>query len=188
MNDALFFFLLGVALMAALVLLRRRLADFPAQRAEDYVGEAPTFDMRRHLNGPMHCVGAIFGPLGRVTSTFTAEFNANWKGDVCTIEERFTYHDGTVQEREWTLEMTGEDSFDALAEDVPGTGKGHVAGPTVLFRYPITLPQDSGGHTLSALDCMYLAPDGTVVNRSQFRKFGFRVAELVATISKKEAA
>ncbi|MEM7321134.1 MAG: DUF3833 family protein, partial [Pseudomonadota bacterium] len=31
-------------------------------------------------------------------------------------------------------------------------------------------------------DWMYLAPNGTIVNRSQFRKFGIQVAELVATM------
>jgi len=31
-------------------------------------------------------------------------------------------------------------------------------------------------------DWMYLAPNGVVVNRSQFRKFGIKVAELVATM------
>jgi hypothetical protein len=29
---------------------------------------------------------------------------------------------------------------------------------------------------------MYLAPNGNIVNRSQFRKFGIKVAELVATM------
>jgi hypothetical protein len=29
---------------------------------------------------------------------------------------------------------------------------------------------------------MYLMPNGTIINRSQFRKFGIKVAELVATM------
>jgi hypothetical protein len=34
---------------------------------------------------------------------------------------------------------------------------------------------------------MYLTPGGAVVNRSQFRKFGIKVAELVATMRRVEA-
>jgi hypothetical protein len=34
---------------------------------------------------------------------------------------------------------------------------------------------------------MYLTPGGVIVNRSQFRKFGIRVAELVATMRKVDA-
>jgi hypothetical protein len=41
---------------------------------------------------------------------------------------------------------------------------------------------------LDATDWMYLVDNGTIMNRSQFRKFGFTVAELVATMRKKDAA
>ena len=54
--------------------------------------------------------------------------------------------------------------------------------------YRLRLPEESGGHVLDAVDWMYLTPNGTVVNRSQFRKFGIKVAELVATMRRKEAA
>ena len=39
---------------------------------------------------------------------------------------------------------------------------------------------------LDVVDWMYLTPDGTIMNRSQFRKFGIKVAELVATLRPKE--
>ena len=44
------------------------------------------------------------------------------------------------------------------------------------------LPQDAGGHTLDTTDWMYLMSNGSIMNRSQFRKFGIKVAELVATM------
>jgi hypothetical protein len=39
---------------------------------------------------------------------------------------------------------------------------------------------------LDTVDWMYLAPNGAIMNRSQFRKFGFTVAELVATMRPRE--
>ena len=186
MSDAAFFFLFGAGLVGFLLWLRRRFADFMGQSADDYAEEYPQLDMREHLNGQMICDGVIFGPLGRVTSTFNAEFDITWDGTTCTIKEEFHYHDGSTQNREWKIELDGGGNFEAWADDVPGKGYGEVAGPAILFNYPITLPAESGGHTLKAFDCMYLTKSGTIVNRSQFRKFGFRVAELVATIRKKE--
>ncbi len=38
------------------------------------------------------------------------------------------------------------------------------------------------GHVLDVTDWMYLMENGTIMNRSQFRKFGIKVAELVATM------
>lgn len=188
MSDATFFFIFGVALMGGLIWLRRRYADFPAQRAEDYLDEHPAFEIKTHLNGEMQCDGIIFGPLGRVTSSFTANFSARWDGDVGIIDEVFTYQDGMSQTRQWRLELNASGNFTAWADDVPGGGKGRVVGSAVLLRYPIRLPENSGGHVLQAFDCMYLTPDGTIMNRSQFRKFGIKVAELVATIRKKETS
>ncbi|UWR22175.1 DUF3833 domain-containing protein [Sulfitobacter sp. S190] len=188
MSDAFFYFCLGMALVIITVFVRARFADFRGQSAEDYVDAHPHFDMRQHLLGPMVCEGVIFGPLGRMTSTFVADFNVSWDGNTGHIAEEFRYDDGSTQNRAWTIELNDDGSFKALADDVPGEGKGNVSGSAVLFRYPITLPQDAGGFTLNAFDCMYLAPNGTVVNRSQFRKFGFKVAELVATIRKADTA
>lgn len=186
-NDVVIF-AAGAALVLVLIMLRRRFAGFAGQTADDYIDEYPQFDMREHLNGPMICEGVIFGPLGRVTSTFVAEFDITWDGNICTMKEEFLYNDGSIQHRKWRIELNGGGSFDATADDVPGKAQGEMSGPAVLFRYPIRLPAEAGGHTLRAFDCMYLTKSGTVVNRSQFRKFGFKVAELVATIRKKETA
>ena len=59
-------------------------------------------------------------------------------------------------------------------------------GPALQLRYKFRLPEDAGGHVLDTTDWMYLTPNGTIVNRSQFRKFGIKVAELVATMRPKE--
>ena len=69
-----------------------------------------------------------------------------------------------------------------------GVGTGQQTGPGVLLKYRIKLPEESGGHVLDATDWMYLVDNGTIMNRSQFRKYGFKVAELVATMRRKEAA
>jgi hypothetical protein len=52
----------------------------------------------------------------------------------------------------------------------------------VQLRYTIVMPQSAGGWTLDVTDWMYLTENGTIINRSQFRKFGIKVAELVATM------
>jgi len=64
---------------------------------------------------------------------------------------------------------------------------GAQVGSAVRLNYNIQLTEDAGGHVLSTTDWMYLAPNGNIVNRSQFRKFGVKVAELVATMRPKNA-
>lgn len=180
--DYVLFLVFGVAIAVGLALLRRRLAEFPGQTPEDYADSLAEFDLRQHLNGKMVCDGAIFGPLGRVTSTFTADFDISWDGNVGIMAEVFRYNDGSTQNREWTITLGKDGHFTTTAEDVPGGGIGIASGMAVQMRYLIRLPESAGGHRLRTVDWMYLTPDGTIVNRSQFRKFGIKVAELTATI------
>lgn len=174
--------LLGMGLVALLVHLRARRLSFAAQVPADYRGKGPAFDLRRHLNGPLFCEGMVFGPTGRVSTRFTAEMEGLWEGDRGLLRERFHYDNGRVQAREWRLDLGDGGAIRAEASDVPGGGTGRVEGPAVMLRYRIRLAREAGGHVLDVTDWMYLLDNGTILNRSQFRKFGVMVAELQAVI------
>ena len=181
---ALAYMLLGAVLMLGLLLLRARLASFAAQAPEDYAGSEPAFDLRTHLDGPIKCEGVIYGPTGRVASRFTGDFEGKWDGDRGVMTEHFRYDSGNTQDREWRLELTGDGQVRAEADDLVGTGTGQQNGASLRLCYNIRLPKEAGGHVLNVTDWMYVTPGGVVVNRSQFRKFGIKVAELVATLQK----
>ena len=181
MEPILFAILGGLCVIALQWLVRNRLS-FGAQRPEDYENTGTDFDIRQHLNGPLACDGVIYGPTGRVSSRFTAEFDAEWDGDECVMRERFLYDSGNTQLRAWHLSLKTGGQIDARADDVVGTGQGSQKGSAVHLRYSIKLPEEGGGHVLDVVDWMFFGPGGTIVNRSQFRKFGIKVAELVATV------
>lgn len=174
--------IVGALIVIMLMALRSRLLSFQAQAPADYRGKGPAFDLRRHLSGPIQCEGVIFGPTGRVASRFVAQMEGRWDGDTGTLSEVFHYDSGTVQHRAWTLALRQGGEIVATAPDVVGQGRGKVEGPGVMLRYRIRLTPEAGGHVLDVVDWMYLMENGTVINRSQFRKFGIKVAELVATM------
>ena len=179
---------LGALAAFSLVWAKDRFGGFGAQTPDDYKDHGPQFDIRRHLNGLILCEGVIYGPLGRVTSRFVAEFDASWDGNKGVMKELFSYDDGSTQAREWQLTLGNDGRIRALASDVVGEGTGKQSGSTVQLRYRMRLPESAGGHVLDTVDWMYLTPNGTIMNRSQFRKFGIKVAELVATMRPKEPA
>ena len=185
--ETIFYVILGTSLMLVLGYLKRRYFDFEAQRPEDYA-QGDQIDLRTHLNGPIVCEGVIYGPTGRVTSRFVGDFEAEWNGNQGVMREHFRYDDGSEQHREWRLTLGNDGRIRALADDVVGDGTGTQLGSAVQLNYRIRLPEESGGHVLNTTDWMYLAPNGTIVNRSQFRKFGIKVAELVATMRRKDMA
>ena len=178
-------FLLGAAVVLAAILLASRYLAFSAQHPADYK-DGPTFDLRERLNGALICEGVIYGPTGRVTSRFVADVDASWQGNVGTMTEHFHYDSGTVQDRVWTLTLGNDGRIRAEAPDVVGTGTGQQDGSAVGLNYRIRLTDAAGGHVLDVTDWMYLLSNGSIMNRSQFRKFGIRVAELVATMRPKD--
>ncbi|WP_397541745.1 DUF3833 family protein [Roseovarius salis] len=178
----LLWFVFGVFAALAGVVVWQRTAGFAAQTTADYAGQEPRIDLRAHLRGPIKCEGVIYGPLGRVASRFVGDFEAEWDGNRGIMREHFLYDSGNTQDREWRLELGNDGHIRADADDLVGTGLGQQEGAAVKLSYRIRLPEEAGGHVLGVTDWMYLAPNGVIVNRSQFRKFGIKVAELVATM------
>lgn len=181
--DTFLILLLGAALAFGIMAFINRMWAFPAQNPTDYAANGPTFDIRERLKGPILCEGVIYGPTGRVTSRFVADFEAEWDGNVGTMRETFRYDSGNVQDREWRLTLDDSGQIKAEADDLVGAGSGKQEGSAVQLNYRIKLP---AGHVLDTTDWMYLVENGAIINRSQFRKFGIKVAELVATMRPKE--
>jgi len=169
-------------LFAALVATQRLFFSFASQRIGDYADTGPVMDIRQRMSGPMISEGVIYGPTGRVVSRFVADMNGVWDGDKGTMSESFRYADGTAQERLWHLSMGAGGTFTGTADDIIGTAEGEQAGAVAHLHYRIRLPEAAGGHVLDVTDWLYLMENGTIMNRSEMRKFGFKVAELVATI------
>lgn len=187
MTDPILFFALGALCVLVVIWAKARFWSFAAQRSQHYAKGGPQFDLREHLRGPILCEGVIYGPLGRVTSRFVGKFEAHWDGNRGVMREHFIYDSGATQDREWRLELGNDGNIKAEADDLVRPGHGQMCGSAVQLNYTIRMPEDAGGHVLDTVDWMYLAPNGTIINRSQFRKFGVPVAELVATMRRVDA-
>ncbi len=173
-----------VFLLAILIVLvvRGRFLSFRSQSPTDYTGTGPDFSLKKHLNGEILSEGLIYGPNGKMSNSFVARMVGEWDGNSGTLAEWFTYSNGKQMTRKWYLTMGTGNTFIATADDIVGEGKGEISGSTVKLTYRIILPEDAGGHTLDVTDWMYLTENGAIMNRSEMRKFGIKVAELVATM------
>jgi hypothetical protein len=174
--------LLILALAILVVALWRPGFGFRWQNPSDYADTAPIFDVQKNLGGKMISDGVIYGPTGRVVTRFVAELEGIWDGDTGTLAEFFQYAGGGGVDRKWFLTMGEDGNFTATADDIVGVAVGIQSGSTVQLRYKLKLADDAGGHVLDVVDWLYLMENGTIVNRSQMRKFGIKVAELVASI------
>jgi len=166
----------------AIIVAKRRFLSFRSQAPSDYASTGPAFSLKDSLNGEILSEGLIYGPNGKMSNSFVARMVGEWDGNSGTLSEYFTYSNGKQMTRKWYLTMGTGNTFTATADDIVGEGKGIISGATVKLTYRIILPKDAGGHTLYVTDWMYLTENGVIMNRSEMRKFGLKVAELVATM------
>ncbi|MEP2782962.1 MAG: DUF3833 domain-containing protein [Pseudoruegeria sp.] len=176
----------GLFVVLGLLLLRIYGLSFRAQRPEHYIGTSPAFDIRTHLSGPIQSEGVIFGPTGKAVSRFVADMEGEWTGSTGILRERFRYSSGEKQIRAWHLRIGNDGRFTAEADDIIGTATGHQEGATVCMSYRIRLKEEAGGHVLDVTDWMYMMDNGVIMNKSEMRKAGIKVAELIATMRRKE--
>ncbi len=175
--------LIAILLLAVITVLTKSVFfSFRAQSPADYADTSPAFSLKTHLSGDILSEGLIFGPTGKMTNSFVAKMRGEWDGDTGTLTEDFTYSNGKQQSRKWNLAIVGDNSFTATADDIVGTAMGTVSGSTIKMTYQIVLPEEAGGHTLDVTDWLYLTGNGVIMNKSEMRKFGLKVAELVATM------
>ncbi len=172
--------LLFLALAGALA--KNVFLSFRAQNPADYAGTGPAFSLQQHLSGDILSEGLIYGPNGKMTNSFVAKMRGEWSGNTGTLSEEFTYSNGKTQSRKWFLTLGEGNTFTAIADDIVGEARGTVSGSTIKMEYQIVLPEDAGGYTLSATDWLYLTESGVIMNKSEMRKFGIKVAELIATM------
>lgn len=169
-------------LFAAAMLFQKVFASFSAQDPKAYADTTPVIDIRQHLGGDMVSEGVIFGPDGQVAVRFVADMKGEWSGDKGVLSEDFRYAGGTSQARRWEIVLGQDGAFTATAPDIVGTAQGQHSGSTIRMTYRLRLAEGAGGHVLDVVDWIYLMEDGTMMNKSEMRKFGIKVAELIATI------
>jgi hypothetical protein len=151
-----------------------------------YRDEQPVFDLRSYFDGRVTAWGMFQDRSGRVIKRFTVAINAAWDGDVGTLEEDFVFSDGTTQRRVWTITKTDEHTYAGRADDVIGEARGESYGHALHWRYVLALNVDGKTYHVDFDDWMYLVDEMTLLNRSEMRKFGFRLGEVTLAFRKQD--
>ena len=151
----------------------------------EYAREQPTLDLEQYFNGTLDAYGMFQKRSGEVVKRFHVVIDARWQGDVGTLDERFTYSDGTTQQRVWTITKTGPQTYKGTAADVVGEATGERYGNALRWRYVLALPVDDKVYHVDFDDWMFLMDDRVMLNRSTMSKWGFDLGEVTLTFVKR---
>ena len=153
-----------------------------------YAQELPKLDLQQYFNGTLDAHGIFQDRSGKVVKRFTVLLHASWHGDTGTLDEDFTYSDGSRQRRVWTLRKTAPGRFIGTAPDVIGQAVGEVAGNALRWQYVLALPVDGTVYHVDFEDWMFLMDDKVMLNRAAMSKFGFGLGAVTLSFSKRPQA
>lgn len=170
------------ALAAFLTLGLAGCAGVPVER---YRAEQPVLDLARYFNGTIDGWGMFQDRSGQVIKRFTVVIEATWQGNVGTLDEHFTWADGTTSRRVWTITADGEGRYRGRADDVIGEASGEAAGNALHWRYVLALPVGEKVYHVDFDDWMFLIDERVMLNRSAMKKWGFHLGEVTLSFTRR---
>lgn len=150
-----------------------------------YANEKPVLHLQQYFNGTLDAWGMFQDHSGKVVRRFTVVMHCKWEGEVGTLDEDFTYSDGTKQKRIWTLRKVAPNRYIGTAPDVVGEAVGITAGNALHWKYVLALPVDDSVYQVNFDDWMYLMDGRVMLNRAGMSKFGFALGEVTLSFTKR---
>ena len=177
--------LITAATSAAMLPLAASLSGCASQQITDYASEKPTLDLAQYLDGTLDAYGVFTDRSGTVVKRFTVLMVGTWQGGEGTLDEQFSYSDGSRQRRIWRLRKTGPGVYEGRADDVVGVAHGRESGNAFHWTYTMALPVDGRVIEVQFDDWMYLVDKRVMLNKARMSKFGVALGEVTLSFTKR---
>ena len=151
----------------------------------EYRDEKPVLDLATYFNGKLDAWGIVRNRSGKVVKRFRVEMIGTWQGGTGTLEENFTYADGSKSRRVWNISKIDADHYRGTAEDVVGEAVGEAQGNALRWRYVLAVPVDGKTYNLNFDDWMYLMDNEVMLNKSAMSKYGIGLGEVTVSFRKR---
>lgn len=171
-----------LAMAAGMMLVLAGCTGKPA--LEDEKLSTRNLNLEEFFEGRTVAYGQFQDIFGTVRRRFEVEINGTWDGRILTLVEDFVYEDGSTEQRVWTLEKTGEETWRGTAPGVIGEAFGEERGDAFNWRYTIDLPVPDGTLRVTFDDWMWLLTEDRLLNRAYMKRFGVDIGEVIITFEK----
>lgn len=143
-----------------------------------------TFNLVDFFSGNTLGSGFVQNRSGEIIRTFEVVTTGDFNNDSGTLKEVFTWSDGEIENRVWTLKRIGENEWSGSAPDVVGTASGEIKNDKLRWSYTLTLKVGGKNINLKFDDQMWISKTGVMVNHAKFSKFGLHLGDVVVSFRK----
>ena len=138
----------------------------------------PLFELTTFLEGRTSAWGVFEDRFGKLRRRFTVEMVGRWQDRVFSLDETFTYDDGTEETRIWRVSPIGRGQFTATCAECVGTAYGSCDADTIRMSYRFRLKLDARAVVVDFDDRIYRVGAGIAVNRATMSKWGVKLGEV----------
>jgi hypothetical protein len=156
-----------------------------APQVQDYARETPVLELRDYFNGTLDAYGIFTDRSGKVVKRFSVVMVCTWQGESGTLDEAFSYSDGSTQRRVWHLTRQASGRYVGQAGDVVGNAEGQQGGNAFHWSYALALPMEGRVIEVQLDDWMYLMNDKIMLNKATMRKWGVDLGEVTLSFHKR---
>lgn len=155
----------------------------------DDFAEAPrTLVLEEYFFGKTTAYGIFEDRFNKLRRSFKVEITGTVEDGILTLDEAFTYDDGELDRRVWSIEILGDGKYRGTAADVPGYAEGQVVGNAFNWKYKLDLKVDGKVWNVGFDDWMYLLEDDVLLNRAYVSRYGVLIGEVTISFDKRPVA
>jgi len=149
---------------------------------KEFAHTTPVFDPITFWTGSTASWGVMENRSGAPVSIVTTRTEGTMQTDAHGKEflkmVQQVMVDGKTTPRTWQMRRLGNGVFEATANDMVGTARGTASGRTFHWTWTLATKPGNALKNVRMKQWMYLADNGTMMNRTIITKFGVRLAEV----------
>lgn len=141
--------------------------------------DIPPFLPEAYFDGQLDAFGLFIDRFGKVQRQFRVTIKGQRTEDGFILDEYFTYDDGELETRKWTVTACGDGIYRGECADVVGHATGILTDNVLSWKYKFNLPMFGRVVTVKFDDVMALQAGAILVNRAKVSKWGFLLGEVL---------
>lgn len=160
------------------------MASCSGPRARDFADKGPPLNPKAYFSGHLQSSGMVIGRTGKVHDQFTTRMHGVPSKNGLLLIQDFTFASGRKQHRVWDIDVLDAHHFEGQANDSVGLATGEAWGNAFEWNYTLAVPVKGRPVNVTFHQIMQLQPDGVLLNRVQYRKFGVKLGSVSESFRK----
>ena len=150
----------------------------PSLKPDAFINSTPAFDPLKFWTGKTESWEVMENRNGAPTAIVITRTEGTADGADALHMVQHVIVDGKDTKRDWHMRRLSAGHFEATANDMIGTALGEASGRTFHWEWTLATRPGNDLFNVTMEQWMYLADNGTLMNRTIIRKFGQILTEV----------